>query len=153
MDIKEININKLIENNINIKENCFAANKKLKESLNKYGQLYPILIKKNTFEIIKGSNIIKAMKELNWSKVLIQEIDINTDIDLLKFKYLLHQTQNDVNVLKLSLIVKELNKSFNINEISEKLGININQLINYIDLLKLENLIKAKTEKNQPKLF
>jgi len=153
MDIKEIKISELVKNNIDIKENCFTANRKLKQSLNDYGQIYPVLIRNNSLEIIKGLNIVKAMKELNWKKVLVKEVIINNNIELLKFKYLLNKTQDDINVLKLGLVIQELNKKHDINYISEKSGINIEQLVNYIDLLKLNNLIQERKEANQPKLF
>jgi len=153
MKIKKIDINILLNNNIDLKEKGFHANKKLKNSLKVFGQIYPILIEPETNKIIKGMNLVFAMKELNLKTCFISEIKIKSDVELLSFKKLLYDSCDDINILKLSAAINELNKKMNINEIGLKTDINVQELINLIDLLKLDNLIKEKNEKKQPKLF
>lgn len=152
MELKQIKIKDLKTTKLNIKEGSITSKKKLKNSLEKYGQIYPILINKD-LEIIKGQSIIKLMIELNWTSVWVNIIDIEKQIDIFNLKKLLFDTQDNLDILKISLIIKQFKQEKDINLISKETGINIEELINYIDLLKLDNLIKQKQNINQQKLF
>lgn len=155
MELKEINIDLLKIDDLNIKQGNHKSYLKIKQSLEQYGQIYPVLVTVDEYGyvILKGKNVIKAMRELNMKTVWTKIIIIDNEIDQLKFKKHIYDTQDNIDILKLSLVIKKLNTDYSINEISDRTGIQVEELINYLDLLKLDNLIKTKEENKQPKLF
>lgn len=155
MELKEIDIDLLKTDDLDIKQNNHKSFLKIKKSLQLYGQIYPVLVTVDEYDhvVIKGKKLIKAMTELNMKTVWIKIIKIENQIDVLKFKKQMYDSQDNLDILKLSLAIEKLNTDYSINEISDRTGIQVEELINYLDLLKLDNLIKTKSENKQPKLF
>jgi ParB-like chromosome segregation protein Spo0J len=146
--MKLIKLHDVKTSNIQIKEHNISANAKLIKSLQKYGQIYPILINKKN-EIIKGENVFKAMKELNYETIYVNVLDIEHKVEMFHIKKLLYETQDNLDILKLSILISEFKEKYSIDQLSEITGINVYELINYVDLLKLDNLIKEKHQEKQ----
>jgi ParB-like chromosome segregation protein Spo0J len=155
MDLRILPKHKLINSHFDIKEDEIQNKKNLVKSLKNYGQIFPLIVtqKKDKFLIIKGNRIYHAMNEIGLNTFVVNVINIEDDFQLLNFKNNMLDTISNIDVLKFSLIIKELNKQYSINEIESKTGIKTQQLLNYIDLTKLDNLIKQNKQSIQTNLF
>lgn len=154
MDLKILHPAELVYG-IDIKEQSSSSKKKLHASLDKYGQLYPVLVYRSDdqWHIAKGNNVVRALRERDAQSVYCIEIDVNDSFDVLAVKRAFVGSADDINVLKLAIVLTELNKEHDVNTISERTGMDIENIINLCDLLKLNNLLKSREEEKQPKLF
>ena len=153
MKVRELDINLLLENNIDLKEKNVRVEKKLSESLLKFGQIYPVIVNAGTYNIVKGMSLVRAMKKIGFKTAFVNEVEVNNSIELLTFKKLLYDSCDDINILSLASVITELNKTNDINKIHQITKIHIKELINMVDLLKLDNLIKEKNNNKQQTLF
>lgn len=152
MELEKIEITELTKQKIDLKTPSITAFRKLLESIKKYGQLHPIIVNQNN-EIIKGQSILTVLVELNFKTVFVKRLQTDDDLDVFNVRKLLHDTQKNIDILNVAIAIHELKNKHSVDEISKKLKIPQEELLNYIDLLKLDNLIKEKQNKEQPKLF
>ena len=156
MDVKEVSINNLLPGEVDIKEKSYFNQNSIKDSLQKYGQIYPIIAYKVSdiaYVIIKGTQVLEAMKELEFKTVWIREIPVQDEFDVFKFISMVQNTTSNIDVLKYGLYLSKLSQKYSVNEIAERTGMKMQRVINYIDLIKLDNLIKKQNETNQLNMF
>ena len=110
-----LNKNQILSHNRKYKEDDGMMYTKLMASIELYGQIQPILVKKinDNYEIINGSRIFDVMKQLQYDEYFCLEIEDELDI--------------------CDIIVNELNFKTNYIELSEKLlSKNIHELSRYL---------------------
>ncbi|MFH7835142.1 MAG: ParB/RepB/Spo0J family partition protein [Candidatus Aenigmatarchaeota archaeon] len=141
MEIKNININEIIPNpwNPNIMEDDIYQH--LKREYERVGYLQPILVRKKNdkYEIIDGEHRWRAAKEFGLNEItcIIIELDDEqaklTTINMNKIK-----GTNDP--YKLSLLIKDLNKTIDIETLSSLINTSIEELKINLEISEVEPL-------------
>ena len=71
MNIKEIKLDTIKPYHLNCKNHNKKNIEAIKHSITKFKQYKPLIVSKNTFEIIIGNGTFQALKELNSPKAVI----------------------------------------------------------------------------------
>lgn len=79
LDIKKVILSDLNFDKKNARKHDKKNLKSIKDSLDKFGQVEPLVVQKSTMKVIGGNGRLAAMKELGWKDVDIAVLDVDDD--------------------------------------------------------------------------
>jgi len=82
LDVKKCLLSSLKFDDKNARKHDKKNLKSIKDSLDKFGQVEPLVVQKSTMKVIGGNGRLEAMKDLGWKDCDIALIDIDNDKDI-----------------------------------------------------------------------
>lgn len=82
---------------------------KLKKSFNKFGYIQPLIVNKNTMNIIGGNQRLEVLKEVGFNKVDVVMVDLETEEDEKALNIALNKISGEFNMDLLGDLMKDLN--------------------------------------------
>lgn len=79
LDVKKCLLSSLKFDDKNARKHDKKNLKSIKDSLDKFGQVEPLVVQKSTMKVIGGNGRLEAMKDLGWKDCDIALIDIDND--------------------------------------------------------------------------
>lgn len=79
LDVKKVKLSELKFDDRNARKHDKKNLKSIQNSLDKFGQVEPLVVQKSTMKVIGGNGRLAAMKELKWKDCDIALIDIDDD--------------------------------------------------------------------------
>ena len=108
MDVEKVNIDKLISPDYNPRHITPAAMESLKQSINEFGYVTPIIVNDVNNHIIGGNQRYEALKQLGYTEIDVSYVHI-TDINREKLLNIrLNNNSGDWDIGKLDTIFQDL---------------------------------------------
>lgn len=158
MVIQKINIERVLHEDDDLysfKERCPVKKKMRLDLIKSNGQIYPLVgyFYKEQFVIIEGKIDFECLKELEYSEVYVNDVGFKSPLEHVSLSYLLTESVRDVDSLKLAVLIDYLSSGYTDVQLSEKLGMKLNQILVLKDILKLDFVVTSQKDNSQQILF
>ena len=150
--VKELPINDIVANKYQPRnEFDEEALDELAESINQYGLLQPVIVRKilNGYELIAGERRLRASKQLGWDRVpCVVRTDVGSDRSRLELALLENIQRQDLNPLVEALALQRLLDEFSLSHeaLAESLGRSRAAISNQLRLLRLSPALHVHVE-------
>lgn len=153
MNVIKVELITLVDKPFDIKEVCPFKYKKVKDSLDKYGQLKPVIVYETetagNYQIISGSSIYRAMKDIHCNDIWINVVKKPTVLERIDISNLLGQSVRDLDTLKFATLISDLSQNYTDEQIAYQLNVQLMQVKVLKDLLNLKFTYEAKKDNSQ----
>lgn len=136
INVQKIEIDKIVITDLyDIKEQNNEYYQKLKNQINKNGELLPILVRKvnDSYEVIDGLTRVKIYNELGWEVCHANVIENISDKKAQLIKLQLFEGF-EFDVLKISKVIKSIAEKIPTNIIEKSINFNQKQIDRFIDI-------------------
>lgn len=158
-----VDITQLIPSKRQYKELSEFKHDRLLYSLQRWGQLKPILVSKihqdifedqlpGEYNIIKGNELFNCMRKLDIKTVWIHEMKELEELEEIHLRETLDITPREIDVLLYADVVADLDKRYGLTHVAEALKKKYGELVILNDLLNLKLIVKQKSDNSQFKM-
>jgi hypothetical protein len=79
MEVKKVKLSTLSEDSENVRLHGRKNIAAIRDSLERFGQVEPLVVQKSTSKVIGGNGRLKVMRELKWAECEVVEVDVDDE--------------------------------------------------------------------------
>jgi len=135
--IETLPVEKLFKCSWNYKENSDFLREKLRNNMKRNGQLETILVRElgDGYEVVNGNHRLDVFNDLELKEVLCINLGKVEDVEAKRMAIELNETRFDSDTEKLSDLLQELAKSYNLGDLQDTMPFSEEELNSYLEIL------------------